>query len=62
MTPEELRAARERLGYTQEQMAKALEVTRTFVSDMERGEKPIRKVTALAVRYLETPQGRKDKR
>jgi transcriptional regulator with XRE-family HTH domain len=52
MTPEELRAARERLGYTQTELAAALELSQGALSQMERGEKPIRRVTALAVEHI----------
>jgi DNA-binding XRE family transcriptional regulator len=52
MTPEELRAARERLEMTQAELAAALDIRRSSVSDMERGEKPIRRVTALAVEHI----------
>ena len=52
MTKEELRQARERLGLTQAQLAQQLGVTLNAVQKWEMGERPIRKVVALAVQLL----------
>jgi DNA-binding XRE family transcriptional regulator len=49
----ELKAARQRLGWTQGRMAAELDLSPTFIGLMERGEKPIERRTALAVKALE---------
>ncbi len=41
MTAEELRASRQRAGYSQGELAKALSVSRSLVSRWERGQQPI---------------------
>ncbi len=57
MQGEEMRAIRKALGWTLEAMADALGMSETYVGQMERGQKPIEKRTALAVRYLEMTGG-----
>ena len=52
MTPQELRSTRERLGFTQAQLAAELDVQPNTVARWERGELPISRVTEFAVRYL----------
>jgi transcriptional regulator with XRE-family HTH domain len=54
MTPAELRAARERLGLTQTQLAEALGMAarHEHVQRMESGAKPIHPRTVLQVRSL----------
>lgn len=47
-----LRAVRSELGWTQADMAEALEMTATYVGLMEHGEAPVSRRTDLAVRYL----------
>ena len=53
MKPEEYRAARERLGLTQEQLAERLERHSSIISKRERGVKPILMEAVLAIRELE---------
>lgn len=48
----QLKAARLRLGMTQAGVADALGVTSTFISMMERGDRPIERRTALAMLAL----------
>ena len=52
ITPEELRAIRKGLGWTLERMAAEIGMSETYVGQMERGQKPIERRTALAARYL----------
>jgi transcriptional regulator with XRE-family HTH domain len=52
MTPAELEQARRALGLKQRELGDALDMTREHVGRMERGELPIHRTTALAVRYL----------
>lgn len=52
MTPEQLKAAREKLKLTQEELAGKLEVHRVTVVDWERAKKPISKVVELAIEHL----------
>lgn len=52
MQPLELKAARQELGMTQQELAEALGLTPQFIGMMERGEKPIEQRTALAVRQI----------
>lgn len=53
MTPADLRTLRQRLGWSQQQLAEALGVHRVTVANWERGLYPIDERTALAVRALE---------
>ena len=53
MTPEELKEVRTRLGMTQSQLAHELGVTLNAVQRWEAGERPIRRVTELALETLE---------
>ncbi|MAN12845.1 MAG: hypothetical protein CMN72_02255 [Sphingomonas sp.] len=57
MQGSEFRAARKRLGWTQARMAAELDMSPTFIGLMERGERPIERRTALAVRALEIDPG-----
>lgn len=52
MQPDDLKAARGEMGMTQGNLAEALGLTPQFIGMMERGEKPIERRTALAVRQL----------
>lgn len=52
MQPDELKALRKATGMTQEQLAIAIGMSRVSVGLMERGQAPIERRTALAVRYL----------
>lgn len=65
MTPQELRRARRAMSLTQKELAERLQMTRTSVARMERGEQKIMHVTDLAVRYLalmQNPRRRKGKK
>ena len=53
MTPDELKETRSRLGLTQTQLAQELGVTLNAVQRWEAGERPIRRVTELALETLE---------
>jgi transcriptional regulator with XRE-family HTH domain len=52
VTPDELRAARAKLGLTQLALARALGVTQVTVARWETGVLPIDKRTAMAVAHL----------
>jgi len=52
MQPDELKALRKTLGWQQQRLDEALGLAPGYVGRMERGQKPIEKRTALAVRYL----------
>ena len=52
MTPAQFKALRKKLGMTQTEIAKALEVTQVTVAYWETGKRPILKVTALAIEHL----------
>lgn len=54
MTGTELRAARLRLGWTPEQMAKACRVSRSLIYQAEAGSKPISAPLALLVDIFDT--------
>jgi len=60
MQPEDMKAARKSLGWTQQQLADALGMSRKAIVEMEGGKAPIEKRTALAVRYLGLPTGKRD--
>lgn len=51
-TPGKLRAVREKLGLTQPQLAEKLGMTRDGIAKMESGERPISRVTQLAIEHL----------
>lgn len=52
LTPEAFREAREALGYTQAQLAEALDVTRQTINRYERGHEPIPRVVTLAMAFI----------
>lgn len=52
MQGEELRSIRKELGWTIADLAKQLDMSETYVGQMERGQKPIERRTELAARYL----------
>lgn len=52
MTPAEFKAIREKLGLTQRELAEGLGLKTNSVARMERGERPIRQVTRLAIEHL----------
>lgn len=52
MQPDELKAARKRLGFTQQQLADAIGMSRKSVVEMEQGKATIERRTALAVYML----------
>ena len=52
MTGQEMRAIRADLGWTLSQLAHALDMSETYVGQMERGQRPIERRTNLAVRYI----------
>lgn len=56
MTPAELKAARQRMGMTQQQLAKRIGFAdhKFTISKMERGKTPIPVYVDYSVRYLET--------
>jgi len=56
-TPEELREARRKLGLSQTQMAKALGLSASGISAMERSVRPIERRTELAIQFLMAEAG-----
>jgi DNA-binding XRE family transcriptional regulator len=56
MKPEEMRRKRERLGLTQEELAKRLGVQRLSVIRWENGQTKISKSIDLAIRQIETQE------
>ncbi len=52
MDGEELRRLRRVSGLTQEQLAIAIDMDASYVSDMERGAFPITRPAALAIRFV----------
>jgi len=52
MQPEELKALRKSVGWSQAEMAEAIGMSRVLIGQMERGQAPIEKRTGLAVRYV----------
>lgn len=52
MTHNEFKAARLKLGLTQESLANKLEISRVIVGLMERNQAPINRRTELSVLYL----------
>lgn len=57
MTPQELRAIRERLGLTQTQLADALGIAMNSIWRMENSQQTITERTAKQVRALERERG-----
>ena len=53
MQPDDLKAVRAFLGWTQQRMAEELGLSRKAVVQMEAGKAPIEKRTILSVMYLE---------
>lgn len=53
MTPRELQKIRHDLGFSQEEMAEALGITRQHLCKLETAISPIKTTTAMAVRYLQ---------
>ncbi|MEH3107136.1 MAG: helix-turn-helix transcriptional regulator [Sphingomonas fennica] len=51
MQGSDLRAIRKAAGLTQGQLADAVGLTLGFIGEMERGEKPVERRTALAVTF-----------
>ncbi|MGW8202962.1 helix-turn-helix transcriptional regulator [Sphingomonas bisphenolicum] len=54
MQGNELKAIRQRLGWTQGRMAAELDMSPTYIGQMERGDRPIERRTALAAMHLES--------
>lgn len=52
MQPDEMKVLRKSVGWTQEEMAESIGVSRVLIGQMERGAAPIEKRTALAIRYV----------
>ena len=52
MQPEDMKAARKSLGWTQQQLADALGMSRKAIVEMEGGKAPIEKRTELAARWI----------
>jgi transcriptional regulator with XRE-family HTH domain len=48
----ELKAIRKALGWNQQQLADALDMSRVYVGQMERDQKPIERRTELSLRWL----------
>ena len=59
MNPEELLAARCKLGLSQREMGGAIGLSREAISSMERGKRPIELRTVLAIRYRIIQAGRR---
>lgn len=57
MTPAELKKIRERLGISQEKLARYMDVSSRTVYRWEKGENPIHTVFARQIRELEKKQG-----
>lgn len=53
MQADEFKAVRTALGWTQQQMAEGLGISRKAIVEMEGGKAPIERRTELAVHYLE---------
>lgn len=62
MTLEELKAARKRLGLTQEALAHALGMQKNSITRMEMGIQRIMRTTELSVKYLLLTMSKKEKR
>ena len=54
MQGSELKAIRKALGWGQQQLADALDMSRPYIGQMERDQKPIERRTELAARWLGT--------
>lgn len=52
MTPQQLRDKREKLQLTQTELADRLGLTRDSIAKMESGERPIVRITELAIEHL----------
>lgn len=52
MQGEEMKALRKGAGMTQDDLAEAIGMTKTYIGLMERGAKPIEKRTAIAIRCV----------
>jgi DNA-binding XRE family transcriptional regulator len=52
MQPDELKVLRKVAGWTQDELAEAIGVSRVLIGQMERGQAPIERRTELAVRYV----------
>lgn len=52
MTTTQLKQTRERLQLTQSRLAEQLGLTRDGIAKMESGERPIQRVTELAIEHL----------
>lgn len=59
MEPDELKALRERLKMTQQELADALGVKREAVTQWEMGVRPILKITELALETVKRQQRKK---
>lgn len=53
MTPQQLKAWRKRMGWTQRQAAERLGVRRQWITELESGRHPIQEMFALACEALE---------
>lgn len=62
MTPEQFRKKRERLGMTQEELAKRLGVQRLSVIRWETGQTKIRKGIELAIKQIESEEKQEQKK
>lgn len=56
MTADKYKAARERLGMTQEQLAKRLGVSRATINAREAGRVPVTAESAMAIMSLRPPE------
>lgn len=57
MQGDELKALRQGLGLSQADFADAIGLSRVLIGQMERGQAPIEKRTAMAARYLMLTKG-----
>jgi DNA-binding XRE family transcriptional regulator len=57
VTAAQFKAARAKLGLTQQALAQNLGMTINAIYKMEAGDRPVTKVTALAMRYLKLKKG-----
>jgi len=52
MQPDEMKALRKSVGWTQQMLADAIRMSRKQIVEMEGGNAPIEKRTELAIRYV----------
>ena len=57
MTGKELKAIRDKLDWTQAELAEELGISTTWLGQMERDTKPITRITEYAVRWVAFQEG-----